>query len=250
MPTAFITASSEIVEIGREIELRWGTSGAASASIDQAVGAVALTGYLRVTPQASTTWTITADDGQGNTVTASVTVTVNPRAERSLLPPNATEFERAMEAAARRPIDVPIRKLWSSADCPLALLPQLAWALGVEDWDPDAPEAVKRAAIANAFRIHSEKGTLAGLKRLLDAAGAQYTYTERPAGVPMTARLAISNSASVYLPSITEAVDRVKRASLHLETVLSAGFMGEISVAGGVGAAVVVDIPDWTGYQA
>ena len=248
-PRASLAVSESSVEAGRSVELRWVTSEAVSVEIDNGIGEVPLSGSLRVAPKAATTYTLTATGQPGSTpATVEVTVTVTPRAARSLLPPNATPLERAMEAALRQPIDIPIRKLWSYADCPLELLPYLAWALGVEDWDSDWPEAVKRAAVRDAFRIHREKGTLAGLKRVLMNAGAEYEYVERPAGVPMTARLSIFNSNAVYLPDIRASIDRVKRASLDMEIVLASAAAGDVFVAGGLGAVTFVEIEGWSGY--
>ncbi|TKA96910.1 phage tail protein I, partial [Cereibacter changlensis] len=56
----------------------------------------------------------------------------------SILPPNATKAERAFEAALAALCDlpVPVGQLWSPETCPAALLPWLAWALSVDDWDP------------------------------------------------------------------------------------------------------------------
>ena len=250
LPGAVLVASQASVERGRSVELRWTAANALSVEIDQGIGAVPAAGTMRVAPEASTTWTLTAS-AYGLQAVASVTVAVTPRAPFgavSLLPPNATPFERALEAALAQDVDIPIRKLWSSADCPAALLPYLAWALGVEEWDPDWPEPVKRAAVANAIRIHREKGTLAGLKRVLDTAGAEYEYVERPAGVPMTARLSIHNSNAVYLPDVARAVNRVKRASLDLDIELLSAAAGRIPIAAGLGAATVVEISDWGGY--
>ena len=249
-PRAALAASQSSVERGRSVELRWAVANALSVEIDQGVGQVPPSGNLRVTPEASTTWTLTAST-YGLEAVASVTVAVTPRAPFgavSLLPPNATAFERALEAALAQDVDIPIRKLWSSADCPEALLPYLAWALGVEEWDPDWPVAVRRAAVANAVAVHREKGTLAGLKRVLDTAGAEYEYVERPAGVPMTARLSILNSNAVYLPDVARAVNRVKRASLELDIELLSAAAGEIPIAAGLGAATVAEISDWSGY--
>ena len=253
-PRAALAVSETSVERGRSIELRWTAAHAESVEIDQGVGAVPPSGRLRVAPEDSTTWTLTAIGAAGTTpATASVTVAVTPRAPFgavSLLPPNATEFERALEAALAQDVDIPIRKLWSSADCPAALLPYLAWALGVEEWDPDWPVAVRRAAVANAIAVHGEKGTLAGLKRVLSTAGAEYEYTERPAGVPMTAKLSILNSNAVYLPNIARAVGRVKRASLDLDIELLSAAAGEIPIAAGLGAATVAEIGGLTNYAA
>jgi len=56
----------------------------------------------------------------------------------SVLPPNATPFERNLESAGWRLGDdgpAGIRSLWNPQSIPAALLPWLAWALGVEAWD-------------------------------------------------------------------------------------------------------------------
>ena len=248
-PMAALTASETIIERGRAVELRWVASGAVSARIEPDVGAVPTSGSVRVTPDEATTYVLTVRGGLGTTpATVSVTISVVDRAPRSLLPPNATALERAMERATDLPIDLPIRQLWSAADCPASLLPYLAWTLGVEDWNSDWPASVKRAAVADACAIHREKGTLAGMRRLLARAGAEYEYSERPAGVPMTALLRIFNSNAVYLPDITTAIGRVKRASLDLDMELASAAMGEIPIAGGLGAATFVEISDWSGY--
>ena len=248
-PRASLAVSESLIEIGRSVELRWVTSESVSAAIDNGIGGVPLAGSLRVSPRVPTTYVLTVSGAPDSTpATASATVTVLARAERSLLPPNATPLERAMEAAMRQPIDIPIRKLWSAADCPVELLPYLAWALGVEEWDSDWPDPVKRSAVADAFRIHREKGTLAGLKRVLMNAGAEYEYTERPAGAAMTALLEIFNSNAVYLPDITSAVERVKRSSLDLDIVLTAAAAGPLPIRGGLGAVTFVEISDWGPY--
>lgn len=78
----------------------------------------------------------------------------------SLLPPNATLLERALEAGGARIVDVPV-----SADiddplaCPAELLPWLAWGLSVDTWDADWSEADKRAAVAGSIELHRRKGT-------------------------------------------------------------------------------------------
>lgn len=51
-----------------------------------------------------------------------------------LLPPSASGFMRSTEQASTRldAIPVDLRKLWNSDECPVALLPYLAWALSVD----------------------------------------------------------------------------------------------------------------------
>lgn len=91
----------------------------------------------------------------------------------SLLPPNSTPLERALEGASQRldAVPVPIDTLWSAGRCPAPLLPWLAWSLSVDTWEADWPETVKRAVIAASFRVHQRKGTVASVREALAAAG-------------------------------------------------------------------------------
>ena len=72
---------------------------------------------------------------------------------RHLLPPNATAEERALSlAAAARGIEAEsVRLTWRPDDCRAELLPWLAWAFHVDDWDDGWSEAAKRAAIGKAL---------------------------------------------------------------------------------------------------
>ncbi|MDO5631140.1 MAG: phage tail protein I [Paracoccus sp. (in: a-proteobacteria)] len=89
----------------------------------------------------------------------------------SLLPPNSTATERAAEAVTDRPVPVPVADLWSADRCPAAHLPWLAWALSVDDWDPDWPEDTQRAVIAASVEVHRCKGTVWAMRRALAVAG-------------------------------------------------------------------------------
>lgn len=93
----------------------------------------------------------------------------------SLLPPNASSLERALEAVAAERIEAieveRLRALWTPADCPAPLLPWLAWALSVDEWDGAWPEATQRAVIAASIDVHRHKGTVAAVRRALAAAG-------------------------------------------------------------------------------
>ena len=168
---------------------------------------------------------------------------------RDLLPPNASPTERAVDAASARidELDVPLRHLWSPARCPRALLPWLAATLGVETWDPDWPEATKRRFCAEAFKVHREKGTAAAIRRVLRLIGAVYDYTEGPdasAGLgAMEAKVSILNSESIALDSIDgvrAALGRAKRASVHLEVEILAGFRASTHAAAGFGTLTVI----------
>lgn len=80
----------------------------------------------------------------------------------SLLPPNATELERALELLLDTRINdiaTPLRDIWSAENCPENLLPWLAWALSVDQWSADWPLNVRRARVAAAISIQRIKGT-------------------------------------------------------------------------------------------
>lgn len=97
----------------------------------------------------------------------------SPMPAASLLPPNATDAERAIEAAIARAaeVPVPIRATWNADTCPAHLLPWLAWAFSVDEWDAAWPELAKRAAIRDAVAIQRRKGTVWAIRRVLDNAG-------------------------------------------------------------------------------
>jgi len=75
-PTAEITADPEIILIGDSTELTWTTTNADTVSIDNDIGDVQENGTIIVSPEETTTYTLTAE-GQGGTISAEVTVTVN-----------------------------------------------------------------------------------------------------------------------------------------------------------------------------
>lgn len=77
-PTVSISADPATIEQGKCAMLAWSTTGASSASIDQGIGSVDLSGSRQVCPGSTMQYTITAM-GEGGTRTASTTATVNPR---------------------------------------------------------------------------------------------------------------------------------------------------------------------------
>lgn len=86
----------------------------------------------------------------------------------SLLPPNATAAERALEVALRSGIDLSaVGTLWNPETCPVEVLPFLAWGLAISHWDATWSEAQKRAAIADAIPFHQRKGTRAAVEEIL-----------------------------------------------------------------------------------
>lgn len=110
----------------------------------------------------------------------------------SLLPRNASRLEglaaQALTQIQRVPI--PLRQLFDPDLCPLDLLPYLAWAFSVDRWDSQWSEAAKRTAIRSAYFVHSRKGTIGALRRVVEPLGYLIEVTEwwqtTPNGIPGT----------------------------------------------------------------
>ncbi len=98
----------------------------------------------------------------------------------TLLPPNATATEKNIEAATARvgSMAVPVRDLWNPQTCPASLLPWLAWALSVDNWDKYWDEATKRSVIAASISVHYKKGTVGAVKEARDTAAGVFLYRQ------------------------------------------------------------------------
>ena len=150
----------------------------------------------------------------------------------TLLPPSAGPLVRDLEQATARigDVPVPIGTLWNPDACPEAALPWLAWALGVEAWDPNWQTDTKRKVIRHALRRSMQRGTPAAVREVLESFGAAYTFNENTPK-PQTCQIQIHNAGEIHaddLDAIPRALAPVWRASIRCEIV--AGFGG----AGGV----------------
>ena len=166
---------------------------------------------------------------------------------QTLLPPNATAMERALEQAASRAskVPVPIADVWNPATCPPSVLPWLAWALSVDRWDPDWPIATKRQVVADSIGVHRRKGTLAAVEQVLEDIGAVYDIEERPGGQAFRMAIAILNSGSILtedIQGIREQIDGAKRRSVRYDLSLQAGASLAVAAAARVGAVQVADV--------
>lgn len=113
-----------------------------------------------------------------------------------LLPGNATPLERALSGADHRLVGLPtwvIRAVWDPATCPEALLPYLAQAWSVDEWDPAWTVAQKRAVIVAAPEIHRRKGTVWALKQAIGQLGLGAKVREwfRYGGQPYRFRISV-----------------------------------------------------------
>ena len=127
-------------------------------------------------------------------------------ADLSLLPSNATplEHQAASALAQIQRVPIPLRQLYNPDHCPLALLPYLAWAFSVDRWDSQWPESAKRSAIRSAYYIHSRKGTLGSLRRIVEPLGYVIDVVEWWQTLPLGPRATFALNISVSETGITE----------------------------------------------
>lgn len=142
----------------------------------------------------------------------------------SLLPPNSTQLERALEAALAEETEVPLRTLYNPNTCPAHLLPWLAWAWSVDRWDNDWPEAIKRSVIASAHYVHSHKGTIGALRRVVEPFGYLIEIIEwfqtAPNGIPGTFALKVGvldqGITDEMYAALTALIDDAKPVTRHM----------------------------------
>ncbi|WP_346729577.1 phage tail protein I [Serratia marcescens] len=161
---------------------------------------------------------------------------------RNLLPANATEWEKnlAQVDAAFMDTPIPLRTLWNPATCPVDLLPYLAWALSVDQWDADWPEEQKREAITSSFYIHQHKGTVAAIRRAVQNFGGEIRVVEwwEENAAPGTFRLEIALldtgiSENDY-DLMMRQINQVKPLSRHLTDVKFTESVGAYAYVGAV----------------
>lgn len=97
----------------------------------------------------------------------------------TLLPPNASTLERAVEQAGAPSDNADaLRPIYRPATIPDSTLPWLAWAFDVPLWPSDPAE--RRGIVADSWRLHRIRGTLGGLKSVARYAGAEVAGVIRP----------------------------------------------------------------------
>ncbi|MBO9710673.1 MAG: phage tail protein I [Caulobacter sp.] len=147
---------------------------------------------------------------------------------RSLLPPNATAAEKAIEAATARieRVETPLRACWNPDTCPVEDLPWLAWALSIDLWDPTWSESLKRTRIRNAIAIQRRKGTVASVRDTVQSFGGGVAlrewFEQDPPGDPYTFALTVTLNdhdgappTPAFVDQVMAEVSRTKPARAH-----------------------------------
>jgi len=175
----------------------------------------------------------------------------------SLLPPNATRLERALEDATARIGDItaPIDTLLDPAAIDADWLPWLAWALSSDSWDADWTEATKRQAVAESIALHRIKGTRLSTETVLarfDQLARNVEWHETtPRGGPHTFDIVLplivdgaapggTRTTAAFADAIIREVGRVKPLREHMRFVQSITAAGAIGILGVARAAISI----------
>lgn len=176
----------------------------------------------------------------------------------SILPANLADLEHDLDAALSRIelVDIPISVLWDPWQCPLDVLPYLAWAVSVDMWRTDWSEQTKRRVVAGSLDLHRIKGTRPAVLKALESIGlnAELTewFEESPKAQPGTFSLVawannnLSTGQAGYLNEVLyeqlfAVVDNAKNTRSHYTFKIGAKFgpnpFGVASLASGAGVS-------------
>ncbi|WP_018250785.1 phage tail protein I [Sphingomonas melonis] len=167
----------------------------------------------------------------------------------SLLPPNATRLERALEAGSARigDVDAPLATLADPTTIAANALPWLAYGLSVDFWDSTWSEAMKRRTVAESIAQHKIKGTRASVEHVLariDTLATVIEAHEAPGRLaPHTFEIDLplvtapgsaggSRAQAAIVDDIIAQVVAVKPLREHLTVVQSLALAGGVAVQG------------------
>ncbi|EPF0642573.1 phage tail protein I [Vibrio parahaemolyticus] len=173
----------------------------------------------------------------------------------SLLPPNASGLERDIEQVIVQSTDLPIRikDLWDPYSCHLSLLPWLAWALSVDEWDDRWPEHIKRQVVQDSFDVHRFKGTPYAVQKALDSLNIKTHLREwwEPDGSQepgtMTVVALINENLTdddngliteAMLEQVTRVIHTAKRGVIHFDVELGISLEETLGLSGAIGPSI------------
>jgi phage tail P2-like protein len=168
-----------------------------------------------------------------------------------LLPPNATPAERALSEATARigAVPVEIRDIWSPENCPENLLPWLADAFSVDQWDQNWTEAQKRAFIKASVSVHRRKGTIGAIREALEALSLsvqiQEWFAQETPGAPFTFKGIVEIDQVGFdfanFAALLEILSRVKNVRSHLSSLeirMKSRSIAYVAAVPGVGSEI------------
>lgn len=169
----------------------------------------------------------------------------------ALLPNNSTPLERAIGSTTLDRTKITLRTLYNPDTCPAHLLYQLAWAWSVDRWDDTWSETIKRSVIRSAYFVHSRKGTIGALRRVVEPFGYLIEVVEWwnmvPEGVPGTFALKVGVSDAGIdegtYTELTALLDDARPVSRHMTGLaISLETGGRFYVGGSLTEGDVLDV--------
>jgi len=181
----------------------------------------------------------------------------------ALLPPSASELERASAEVFAQRANLPVRigDLWNPDACPAEQLPWLAWALSVDRWFPDWTENQRRQAIAASYEVHRHKGTPAAVKAALSVLGHPVQlvewYQTSPPGAPYTFSVEVMPGLGnggitlddAWFDRVINIANSAKNTRSHLDTVRLVLTAGHPAIAHLGAFTAATDTIDLSPYQ-
>lgn len=143
----------------------------------------------------------------------------------SILPAHLSDLERDLDIALARieNVNIPISVLWNPFECPIDVLPYLAWALSVDQWKSSWSEDTKRKVVANSLEVHRKKGTRPAVEAALAAFNIKTELKEWFESDPMLPKGTFNIDVIVpqqgisksLLSEISQEINNSKRKSAH-----------------------------------
>lgn len=144
----------------------------------------------------------------------------------NLLPPSATITEVNLDESLSRieNVPTPARTVNNPDTAASELLPWMAWARSVDNWDINWTDDQKRAVIKASYNVHLHKGTIGALKEALGALGysvrVQEWFNQIPQGEPHTFKIFISvdqvGLTQVEFNKLKNIIDNAKNLRSHM----------------------------------
>lgn len=169
----------------------------------------------------------------------------------SVLPPNATRLERAVEASELLVLKMVMLHalLKDPYRCPEKFLPWLAWELSLDTWDSQWPLHIKRQRIASAIAIQRHKGTAGSVRDVIESFGGSVMIREwwqmDPPGPPHSFELLLIlsgrpgvDATAKYVEDVISEVNRTKPVRSYFTFTQGAEFQGQVALVGAIRPAV------------
>lgn len=172
---------------------------------------------------------------------------------RPMLPGTSVQLEHlaALGLAQIERTPIPLRTLYNPDTCPTPLLPYLAWAFSVDRWNPEWSDAAKRSAIKASHFIHSRKGTIGGLRRVIEPLGylidVEEWFQTDPPGPPGTFTLNVGvldgGISDEMYQELTWLIDDAKPLTRHMTGLaIRQDTVGPLTLAARITEGEMIDV--------